>query len=138
MQTYQCPGQSTEKEWTLHMDGNTQKHFFWAQKLFTHTPDLDLPRPKWALLLIHRCLQILLRNNPVLTYIRIRHFEWPQNNNFHLRKILQNSVQLCSPSQRGICNISEKNFYLQDTECTIICDHKPLEKFLKGKPKTIR
>ena len=29
-------------------------------------------------------------------------------------------------------------FYLQDKDCTILYDHKPLEKYLKGKTKNIK
>ena len=27
------------------------------------------------------------------------------------------------------------SFYIWDAECTILCDYKPVEKFLKGKQK---
>ena len=30
-------------------------------------------------------------------------------------------------------SVKRLSFYSQDTECTILCNHRPLEKFLKGK-----
>ena len=34
----------------------------------------------------------------------------------------------------AICMLVKRlSLYLQVAECTILCDHKPLEKFLKGK-----
>ena len=108
----------------------------WNLKVVTKVTYSCLPRSKQTVFPIYSCLQIVfgailcqytsinnsLDNLKPITFISVNFSGTECDYAAYIRETF--AIYLC---------VKGLSFYLQDVKCIIPCDHKPMEKFLKGK-----
>ena len=124
------------KRENLHMDGQTSK---WLQELkrclqrppILTNPDPDKPyllltdasKYYWGTILCqYTCKQNSLDDFKPITFILGKVSDTQCNYTLLIREAFTNYIY-----------VWRLHFYLKDRECSILCNHKLLEKFLKGK-----
>ena len=97
-----------------------------------------LPMPKQTIFHIHICPQILLGYNTNAIHLQRQLSRWPYPVTFILGKFSDTQCNYASLVRKVFSiymSVKILTFYPQEAECTVLCDHKPVELFLKWKKK---
>ena len=119
-----------EKAQTLHIDRTTSKSLQRTSSISAKTTNFVLPISKQTILHFNRCINMLLESNTVPIYIQIWQFTLPQTCNFLFWQIFRNTMHYTAPDREAFTrymSVKILSFYLQDAECIILSNHKPLE-----------